>query len=150
MLRRVERGAFVGKQRAVGKHAKAVRTARRNVELAVVFFRERHRFPLPVSRRAAPHIDGNVKHLAGEHLHQFSLPLRMLQMQPAQHAAHRTRHVILHKLRLDTRLAVAAGVPAFHEKTARIAKHARLDNQGTVQTGRENSHDAKGKRKAQL
>ena len=52
----------------------------------------------PNVRRAAPQVDRDVEHLAGDRAHQLSLRVLDLVVQAAQHAAPRARVVVLHEV----------------------------------------------------
>ena len=53
-------------------------------------------------------------------------------MQSAHHAIGRTGLIILHKLRRDTRLAVALFVVGLAEIAACIVEHLRFDDEETL------------------
>src|SRR5690349_15387900 len=48
-------------------------------------------------------------------------------MQPAQHAFGRSAVIVLYEIVIDAHFGERSPAPAFHEETAFVPKHARLD-----------------------
>ena len=53
-------------------------------------------------RRRAPQVDGDVEHRAFDHAHELALRVLDLVVQAAQHAAVRSRVVVLHELDVES------------------------------------------------
>src|SRR5690606_34661744 len=82
----------------------------------------------------------HVIHRPAAHAHQLALRARLLEMQPAQHAALRARVVVLHEGQGDARLAVALDLEGLEEEAAVVAEGLRLDDQHAGQRGLDDVH----------
>src|SRR5690606_4500833 len=85
--------------------------------------------PSTEALRAHPHIHGDVPDFAVQHADQLPLPVRLLEMEPAEHPAARPGNVVLHELRGQPQRVVAGLVPALQEMPALVAKDPRLDQE---------------------
>ena len=79
-------------------------------------------------RASCPNIDCDIKHSAVHDGHKLSLRLRILDVEPPQHAARRAREIILKKRHFYSRGRISLRLKGFEEKTSRIAKDLGLDN----------------------
>jgi len=71
---------------------------------------------------------------------QLGLAGRCLVMQSTQHAAGRTRMVILNEYVGDAGLGVTPIAIGLHEESSTVAMHIRLDNQNAREFGFDNAH----------
>ena len=122
MRRRIKIRAAVHEIREVAQHQKAVGEPRGNPQHVMVFIGQRDARPSTECRRAAPDIDGDVEHRAGDHADQFSLGVLNLVMQPAQSVFGGAAVVVLHKLRVASGGGKLALLPGLEEKSACIAE----------------------------
>ena len=111
------------------------------VELASVLGGRGLPHPPPERPAARPHVHGHVEHLAPEHGHQLALCVRRpLQMQAAQDAVLRIRHVVLHKLGVDPSLAIAVSLSGLDEPPALVTEHTAVDAEDIGDRGRRDGH----------
>ena len=129
-------GALVGEQGRLARHDEAVREPRRDVELALVLARERHADPAAEGRRADADVDGDVEDLALEDRDELALGVRVLVVQPAEHAPARAREVVLDERGGQPGLGVAGAVPGLQEVAAGVAEDEGLDDQDARAFGR--------------
>src|SRR6185312_841768 len=81
-------------------------------------------------RRAADaDIDGDIQYATANDGDQFSLRVRILQMQPAQNAPTRPRPVVLHERVVQAHAGVAIGLKQLGKKTALVAAPVGPDDQ---------------------
>jgi len=74
----------------------------------------------------------HVEQCAAGAAHEFSLGLRLLVVQAAQHAAGGAGVVVLHERQLDAGVAEALGVIRLHEEAALVVDELRLDDDHTA------------------
>src|SRR5690606_15074538 len=113
----------------------------RDPEMALVVRAEDGGGVAAVGRRAAADVDRDVVDLALQHADQLALRVvRPLVMQAAQHAAPRTRDVVLDEPGRQAVLAEALRVPALVDPAALVAEHRRLDHHAAGQAGPDRLH----------
>ena len=78
-------------------------------------------------RRSTPQIHGDIEHGPGRDAHELALGTLDLIVQTAEHAATRARVIVLHELRIDSRVRKRAPIVAFEEKAPRVTEDSRLD-----------------------
>src|SRR5487761_2099231 len=78
-----------------------VRETRRDVEHPVIARRQLDRDVPAEGRRRASQVDGHVEHPALDHANELSLRMLDLVMHAAQHAAARSRVVVLHEIDVE-------------------------------------------------
>ena len=87
----------------VGEDAEAVGKPRRDEELAVALVVELEPLPLPIRRRVAAQVDGDVPDPPAKAAHELGLPGARLEMKAAQDPAAGARVVVLDELAVDAR-----------------------------------------------
>ena len=111
--------ALVGEDRLIAQHREPVREPARNKKLPFVLFVQLHAEPLSEGRTAFAQIDGYIQHAADGAAYEFRLRVRgALEVQSAHHAVAGAGLVILHKMRIDTGLAVALFVVGLYKVAA--------------------------------
>jgi hypothetical protein len=132
--------AFVKEISGFRQHHEAMGEAAWHPELAAALVVQFDGNVLPESWAAAADVHRNVAHAAAQNADQFAQDLRILQMQPAQHAISRARKIVLHERTNDPVHCVAICLEGFEEKSTLIAVHLRLDDQDVGNCGHENIH----------
>src|SRR4030095_6331082 len=84
-----------------------------------------------------------IEYFTAKHRDQLSLRLRILDMQPPQHALAGGGEVVLDKVVLDPCAGVALLLPGLHEESARVAKHPRFENQQSIDFAMDDIHGHK-------
>ena len=129
----VEVIAFIGKDSLLAQHGETVRKTARDEELPFVLFAQFDAEPLTKSRAVLAQVNRHVQHAAYGAAYQLRLAVRRaLKMQSAYYTVTRTRLVILHKLRINSRLAVTLFVVRLYEITTGIREHSRLNDQQSL------------------
>src|SRR5579864_9100970 len=107
-------------------HQKAVGKAGRDVNLALIFFREYSAHPSPEAGRPETDVHGHVEYLAAHHPAELALAVLQLVMKAAQCSLCRLGVVVLNENIVDPELLEAAAMIALEEKSARIGVDLRL------------------------
>src|SRR5436190_23763732 len=115
--------------------------AARDPELAPVLAGQFDGHMVSKTWTADAHVDRHIKHAPPQHGDQLALRLRILQMQAAQHALSRTRHIILQKRSLDAGFCIAFGLKRLKEEATLVAKHLWLNNKNFRDGRWRNLHD---------
>ena len=128
ILRVVKACALVHERRRLAENHEPVCKAFGNVELFLVFSRERNAFPLAERRATLTQVYRHVKNFAPNHAHKLTLRVLLLEVQAAEHTLLAAGFVVLHKHHVETSGIKFALVVGFHEVAASIAVNGRLDN----------------------
>ena len=91
--------------------------------------------PRAEARAAAAQVDNHVEHASQRDPHQLSLRVLDLHVHAAQYPLRRSAVIILHETGIDAGVLEFGRLPRFHEKTAAVAEHLRL-NQKHIGNGR--------------
>ena len=124
----IKRRALVGEQRPFAQDAKAVGETPRDIHLTFVFSGKHDPFPFAERRGIGPDIDGDIEHLALQHIDELSLSIGVLVMQAAKNPGAGKRKIVLDKVLVDSGFAVLLPAPRLEEKSPRVSKDLRLDN----------------------
>lgn len=140
MRRVVEIGAFIAKINGITRHTKAVRKPRWNIELTVIFVVEKDPKPSAKRRRAAAHIDRDIKDFPASHVDELSLRLDQLIVQTAQGPSTGSGNIILYEGFRYSGIPIAISLVALEKEAASISKGFGFEQNQAGNFGGQNFH----------
>src|SRR6476619_5076557 len=126
-------GELVGDVGHVAQHAEAVGEAHRDIQLPVALVVELVPLPLPVGRRVASQIHGDVPDPPPQAADELRLSGRGLKVQPAKDVARGAGVVVLDEVDLDAELAPGVVTESLDEEAALVSMNLRLDQRHAVE-----------------
>src|SRR5664280_224559 len=140
ILRGINLGAFVVKQRGLADDGEAMGKPGWNIKLPLAVGREIHAVPLPEGAGAAPDVHRDVEDLALPDRDQFPLGQWILEMQSAQRTALGKGEIVLDERGADSRFAIPSFIPRFQEKSPMVTVNIRFDDQEAFQSAVDDLH----------
>ena len=92
-------------------------------------------FPSPEGGRAAAEVERDIKNLAGDGAHQFSLGLVNLVVQAADDILLGIGMIVLYEWLWNAELGKCALVVTFQKEAADVAEHTRFEEQKSGEAG---------------
>src|ERR1700730_11738397 len=120
---------------SLGHDSEAVSKSARNPQHAFVLAGKFDGFPFTEGRRAAAEVERNIKNLAGDSAHEFSLGLANLVVQAADDILLGVGMVVLYEWLRDAEVGKRALVVAFQKEAAVVAEYTRFKEEKSGKAG---------------